>query len=93
MSFSGLVLASSVSLGFLQIIAHFLKGNAPEFKESENGDDKMYNPYLKDAAFWFVGLSLSCLISTIIGSQYKYTSDCNGQWTQIILYQIKWIYN
>ena len=66
--YKGLILASSVSLGFLPIIAHNLKGKAPSFKNAKNGDDTMYNPYLKDALFWFVGLSASSLISTAIGN-------------------------
>ena len=68
-SFLGLVLASSISLGFLPVIAHYLKGNPPKFKQGKPiEDDIMFNPYLRDAAFWFVGLSASSLISSVLGA-------------------------
>ena len=68
-SFLGLVLASSISLGFLPIIAHYLKGNPPKFNQGKPvKDDIMFNPYLRDAAFWFVGLSASSLISSVLGT-------------------------
>ena len=60
-------MASSVSLGFLPIITRYIKGTPPSFEEGKDNSDKMYNAYLKDAAYWFVGLSASSLISTIIG--------------------------
>ena len=67
--FLGLVLASSISLGFLPVIAHYLKGNPPKFKQGKPIEiNIMFNPYLRDAAFWFVGLSASSLISSVLGT-------------------------